>query len=163
MWFNAKPSDISFIDAAPHRIAAVAEIQASPQEVFDIFATSDHQHIWMKDFVACRWTSEKPHGVGSTRDIELKMLTARERFLIWEPGKRLTFSIDATTIPVTAQSVEDMRFEPIGDGSKTRLVWHVFYAPAPAMIPLHPVFRAVFSHLFTSSAKNLANWVKSRK
>jgi uncharacterized protein YndB with AHSA1/START domain len=162
MWFNSIPSDLSFIDSAPHRIAAVAEIPTTPQKVFDIFATSDHQHVWMPDFVACRWTSAEPHGVGATREIQLKALTARERFLIWEPGKRLTFSIDATTVPVTAQSVEDMRFEPIGDGSSTRLVWHVFYTPTRAILPLHPVVRAVFGHMFRSSAKNLADWVRSR-
>jgi len=162
MWFNTKPSDVSFADSAPHRIAAVAEIQTSPQNVFDIFATSDHQNVWMKDFKACRWTSEKPHGVGATREIELKALTVKERFLIWEPGNRLMFSVDAITVPIIDQMVEDMRFESLSGGNATRLIWHVHYSPARMATPIHPIARAVFSHMFTSSAKNLANWVKSR-
>lgn len=162
MWFNTIPSEVSFIDAASHRIAAVTEIPAPPQKVFDVFATADHQHVWMKDFVACRWTSPEPHGVGATREIELKALTARERFLIWEPGKRLAFSIDALTVPVIGQAVEDMRFEPIDGGSATRFVWHVCYSPSRALLPLHPVIRAVFGHMFRVSAKNLAHWIKSR-
>lgn len=161
MWFKTTPSDPSFVDSSPHRIAAVAIIDAPPSRVFDIFANSEHQREWMHDFRACRWTSGEPHGVGSTREIELKAITAQERFLIWEPGQRLMFSVDAVTVPLVKQMLEDMRFEPLAEGTQTRLVWHIHYAPAPAAVPLHPIARAVFSHMFGSSAKNLAKWVKT--
>lgn len=163
MWFNTKPSDSSFIDSAPHRIAAMADIPATPQEVFDVFATADHQHVWMKDFVACRWTSPEPHGVGTTREIQLKPLTVKERFLIWEPARRLSFSVDAITVPIIDQMAEDMRFEPINGEKHTRLVWHVYYSPARLAMPIHPIARAIFGHMFTSSAKNLARWIETRR
>ena len=161
MWFNMKSSDASFIDAAPHRIANVVTIDAPPQRVFDIFATADHQDEWMPDFKACRWTSGEPHDVGATREIELKVLTVKERFLIWEPAKRLMFSVDAITLPIINQMAEDMRFEPISGGAATRLIWHIYYTPARLATPIHPAARAVFGHMFGSAAKNLAQWVKT--
>lgn len=161
MWFNVKPSDPSYVDMSPHRIANVVTIDAPPQRVFDIFATAEHQDEWMPDLVACRWTSGEPHGVGTTREIELKALTVKERFLVWEPGRQLMFSIDAITVPIVNQMVEDMRFEPLSGGSATRLVWHVHYTPARIAIPIHPVARAIFGHMFGSAAKKLAQWVKT--
>ncbi len=160
MWFDTKPSDVSFADSAPQRIAAVATIEATPQRVFDIFATGERQEEWMPDFKACRWTSGEPHGVGTTREIELKPLTVKERFLIWEPGERLMFSVDAITIPLVKQMAEDMRFEPLSGGTATRLVWHIHYAPTLIALPLHPIARAVFQHMFTTAAKNLVKYVQ---
>jgi len=161
MWFDTKPSDPSFADTAPHRIANVVTIEAPPQRVFDIFATAERQEEWMQDFQMCRWTSGEPHGVGTTREVELKVVTAKERFLIWEPGKRLMFSVDAMTLPIASQMLEDMRFEPIADGSTTRLIWHIHYTPTRIATPIHPVARAVFGHMFSSAAKKLASWVKA--
>lgn len=163
MWFDTTPSDLSFADTAPQRIASIATIDAPPQRVFDIFATSEGQGEWMRDFKACRWTSGEPHGVGATREIELRALTAKERFLIWEPGQRLMFSVDAITIPLVNQMVEDMRFEPLSGGSSTRLIWHVYYTPARIALPIHPIARAIFGHMFGSSAKNLAEYVKTNR
>jgi uncharacterized protein YndB with AHSA1/START domain len=161
MWFNTKPSDVTYTDTAPQRIANVVTINAPPQRVFDIFATADHQDEWMQDFKMCRWTSGEPHDVGATREIELKVLTVKERFLIWEPGKRLMFSVDALTLPIVNQMLEDIRFEPISAGAATRLVWHIYYTPARIATPIHPVARAVFGHMFSASAKKLAQWVKT--
>jgi uncharacterized protein YndB with AHSA1/START domain len=161
MWFKTKPSDLSFIDAAPHRIANVLIIDATPQRVFDIFATAERQDEWMHDFTACRWTSGEPHGVDSTREIEMKMLTVKERFLVWEPGKRLVFSVDAITVPIIGQMLEDLRFEPVSNGAATRLVWHVHYTPALVALPIHPAARAVFGRMFRLSGKKLAKWIKT--
>lgn len=160
MWFNMKPSDPSFVDSSPHRIAVVETIDAPPERVFDIFATGAGQAEWMRDFKACRWTSGEPHGVGTTREIELKVITVKERFLIWERGRRLAFSVEASTVPLVSQMMEDMRFEPEYGGTSTRLVWHIHYVPTRVATPIHPIARAIFGHMFASSAKNLAEWVK---
>jgi uncharacterized protein YndB with AHSA1/START domain len=160
MWFKTELSELSYVDSSAHRIANVVLIEASPERVFDIFATGERQDEWFQDFVACRWTSGEPHGVGTTREIELKLLTVKERFLAWERGKRLAFSIDAITLPIVNQMVEDMHFEPALGGS-TRLIWHVHYSPSLLATPIHPAARAIFSRMFSQSAKNLAKWVKA--
>jgi len=160
MWFSVNPSDLSYADSSPHRIANVVTIAAPPERVFDLFATGEAQDEWFQDFVACRWTSPEPRAAGATREIELKMLRVKERFLAWERGRRLTFSIDAITLPIVQQMMEDMRFEPI-DGGNTRLVWHVHYTPSAFMRPVHPVARAIFGRMFQRSAEGLRRYAES--
>lgn len=159
MWFPTTPSDLSYVDASPDRIAVVQSIAAPPERVFDIVAAGERQDEWFQDFVACRWQSPEPHGVGATREIQLKMLTVKERFLAWERGRRFAFSIDAISLPLVRQMVEDMRFEPEGGG--TRLVWHVHYTPSRVMRPVHPAARAVFGRMFRSSAEGLRRYAET--
>jgi uncharacterized protein YndB with AHSA1/START domain len=153
MWFRTTPSELDFADSSPFRIANVLTIAAPPARVFELFATGEQQETWFQDFKGCRWDSPAPHGVGSTREITLKTLAVKERFLAWEPGVRMTFSIDAITVPLVKQMMEDMRFEPTAGG--TRLVWHVHYEPTLPMRAVHPAARAVFGRMFRRSAHGL--------
>jgi uncharacterized protein YndB with AHSA1/START domain len=160
MWFDCEPVTAAFTDESPHHLAFEATIKASPERVFDIFATGEGQEQWFADFVACRWHQEGEHDVGSTRDIELKLLTVKERFLIWDRGKRLTFHIYAITLPLVKAMVEDMQFAPAGDG-KTKLVWRVHYKPAAIFSLIHPVARKVFGGMFAKSLEGLTRYAEA--
>lgn len=162
MWFAVEAQDLSFTKSSPHVLENEAIIDASPERVFETFATAENQTTWFQDFVACRWTSSAPHGVGSEREIELKLLTVKERFLVWEPGKRLTFAIFGSTLPMVDAMVEDMLFEPHGEG-KTRMTWRVHYTPKLFMRPFHPVLRVVFGKMFTASTRGLVGYIASHK
>lgn len=161
MWFPVVWSDLQYVDSSPYRIANVVEIEASPERVFDIFATAERQTEWFADFVACRSTSKVLEGVESTREVELKMLKVLERFLVWERGKRLAFSIDAITMPIVDQMLEDLRFERSPSGKGTRLVWHVHYTPAAYMRPFHPAARAIFERMFRKSAEGVKRYAEA--
>ena len=41
-------------------------VNASPQEVFDLFTDPTRGTEWRESAVSAEWTSEPPHGVGST-------------------------------------------------------------------------------------------------
>jgi len=160
MWFPTTPSELSYVDTAPFRLANVVTVSAPPERIFDLFATGERQEEWFKDFVGIRWTSQEPHEVGSTREIKLKALKVKERFLAWDRGKRLTFSIDAITLPIVTAMLEDLRFEPLDEGRSTKLVWHVYYTPALAMKPVHAVARVVFERMFRISAEGIRRFVE---
>lgn len=160
MWFDVESVSLGFTESSPHQIVNDAVINASPARVFEILATAEGQTEWFKDFVACRWTSDAPHGVDSTREIELKLLTVKERFLVWCPGERLTFAIYASTLPLVAAMVEDMRLSP-SHGGATRLEWTVHYRPTMLMSPFHPVARAVFGQMFAESTRGLATYANA--
>src|SRR4051794_23537239 len=98
MWFAVEAQPLRYTQTSPRVLENVVTIDATPERVFEVFATAENQRDWFQDFVACRWTTSEPHGVGSEREIELKILTVKERFLAWEPGKRLTFAIYASTL-----------------------------------------------------------------
>lgn len=157
MWFPLEHQDLRFVDRAPNKLEFTAVVPAPPARVFEILSTAERQREWFQDFVADRWTSPPPHGVGSTREIELKMLSVKERFLAWEEGKRLAFAVDAITIPLVKAMLEDMQLEPSGEGS-TRLAWRVYYRPSLAMRLVHPVGRAIFGRMFKASVDGLARY-----
>ena len=161
MWFSTKPSDLSYVDSSPYRIANVVTIAAPPERVCDLFATGERQEEWFQDYVGCHWTSQGPNGVGSTRESALKTLKVKERFLAWDRGERLTFSIDAITLPIVTRMLEDLRFEPADGGRSTRLVWHVHYTPALVMVPVHPVARAVFARMFKLSSQGIKRYAEA--
>ncbi|MEP7125339.1 MAG: SRPBCC family protein [Byssovorax sp.] len=158
MWFAVEAQDLGFTKSSPYVLENEAIISASPDRVFEAFATAENQTTWFQDFVACRWTSSAPHGVGSEREIELKLLTVRERFLVWEPGKRLTFALYGSTLPLVDGMIEDMLFEPQGEG-KTRFTWRVHYTPKLLMRPAHPILRLVFGRMFKVSTKGVATYL----
>jgi uncharacterized protein YndB with AHSA1/START domain len=162
MWFAVEAQDLRFTKSSLHVLENEAIVDAPPERVFETFATAENERTWFQDFVACRWTTPGPHGVGSTREIELKLLTVKERFLLWEPGKRLTFAIYASTLPMVTGMVEDMLFEPHGEG-KTRLTWRVHYTPRLFMRPFHPILRLVLGKMFSASTRGVADYLASHR
>ena len=85
------------------------------------------------------------------------MLTVKERFLVWDRGKRATFAIYGSTLPLTSAMVEDFRVDDSSEG-KTHFTWTVHYRPAWIMRPIHPIARMIFSDMFSKSTKGLAAW-----
>jgi uncharacterized protein YndB with AHSA1/START domain len=161
MWFPLEPTELDYLKRAPHRFENEAVIRAPAERVFQLLSEGHSMGSWFQDFVACRWTSQAPHGVGSTREIELKALTVKERFLSWEPGRRLSFAIYAITVPLVRQMVEDLELEPLDDG-RTRVRWHAHYTPSLAMRVAHPVGRAVFGKMFRTSLAGLTRVAEER-
>lgn len=160
MWFDVEAVPLSFTESSPYVIENTVGIDASAARVFQILSTGEAQTTWFQDFVACRWKTLEPHGVGAEREIELKLLTVKERFLAWEPGKRLTFHIYGITLPLVTAMVEDMRIEPTTDRT-SRLTWRVHYRPSLLMRVVHPIARMIFGEMFKSSAEGLARYAKA--
>jgi uncharacterized protein YndB with AHSA1/START domain len=157
MWFDVESVDLGFTESSPFKLENEAVIRASPERVFEILTTAEGQREWFQDFRADRWTSAPPHGVGSTREIELKLLTVKERFLAWERGKRVAFAITAITIPIVTAMVEDIQLSKLDD-ERTRLAWRVHYRPALAFRLVHPVARTVFGKMFSASTAGLTRY-----
>lgn len=157
MWFPTTPTELDFTTSSPNKLSFDAIVEARPARVFDIFAKGEAQETWFQDLKAVRWNGPEPHGVGTTREVELKLLTVKERFVAWEPGVRLTFSIDAITLPIVKRMMEDLQFEAVGEKG-TRLVWTVHYEPTLVMKPLHPVAKLVFGKMFRSSLEGLVKY-----
>jgi uncharacterized protein YndB with AHSA1/START domain len=157
MFFKTTPTELDFTTSSPHRLVFDAIAEAPPSRVFDIFARGEGQEKWFADFKACRWTSPEPYKVGTTREIQLKLLTVKERFVAWEEGVRVAFSIDAITIPLVKRMMEDFQLEAVGEKG-TRVVWTVHYEPTLVMRPVHPVAKMVFGKMFRTSLDGLVKY-----
>lgn len=160
MWFSLEPAGLEYIARAPYRFDNEVVIQAPAERVFDLIADGKSMRRWFHDFVDCRWTSTAPHGVGSTREVELKALAVKERFLQWERGKRIAFNVYAITLPLVRRMIEDLQLEPL-DAGRTRLRWRVHYTPTLLMRILHPIGRAIFGRMFRVSLASLRRVAES--
>jgi hypothetical protein len=160
MWFDVEAVPIEYIETAPYRFENVTLIDAPPARVFEIIAKGEAQKVWFQDFVAIRWTTPATAEVGAEREVELKTTTVRERFLVWEPGKRIAFTIYGITLPIVKEMVEDMVLEPVGDHA-TRLVWKAHYTPTLLMRLVHPIGRMIFGEIFRASSEGLARYAKA--
>lgn len=158
MWFDVHPVGIDYLQRSPFQFRNEAVLNAPAGRVFDVLVEDRDANIWFKDFVACRFTSPPPHGVGTTRDIELKALTVKERFLVYEPGKRLAFCIYASTLPILREMAEDIVLTPLSD-NQTRFTWTVHYTPVPWLRPVHSPVRKVFGGMFRETSERLARYL----
>lgn len=158
--FEMVKSDLAYLDRAPHRLVTEMLVFAPPERVFDVLA-GESFHEWLDSLSDWRWTSKPPHGVGSTREVVLALLPAapkvvvQERFLAWERGKRLAFSIDSMSMPLVKQMVEEMRLERRGE-RRTQLTYMVHYTPGPLMRVVHPLARVIFGKMFRDAARKVA-------
>jgi len=160
MWFPLAPSGLDFLGTAPFRFHNQARVPATPQQVFDVLADIDSWPRWFKDFKGATWTSPAPYGVGSTRDVKLLPLSVKERFLAWTPGERFAFTMEAITLPLVSQLMEEWRLT--ADGAGTVVEWTVCYRPTLLTRALHPLVRAIFDGMFKASLRGLDTYLRSR-
>jgi len=153
MWFPLEPADLDYVRTSPYRMSFEAEVDATPERVFDVF-TQDDMKEWFSDLRSMRWTSPLPHGEGSTRIVTLKMLAVKEIFLVWRPGERVTFTMEAMSLPLVKKMMEDFRVHPVGR-SRTRIDYTIHYTPTPLVRAVHPIVRAVFGKMFRDVVKNI--------
>lgn len=159
MAFSCREVDEHFIDAAPIRFVNEVEIDATPERLFEVFEDETAWPKWFKDIVSVEWTSPKPFGVGTTRNVELKAMSVSEKFFIWEPGKRFAFYFTEMSVPLMKAFCEDYRLEPIGDG-KTKFTYIVACEARWLLKILGPVGRAIFGSIFRKGALSLATFMK---
>ena len=161
MSFVCRPVGLDFLESAPIRIMNEVEIEASPREVFNVLADADAWPRFLKDVIRAEWASPEPHGVHSTRKLILKGMTAMEKFIVWDPGKRFTFCIVETSAPLVRALCEDYRLEP-SDGGKTRLTYVLACEPTLLLKLMGPMGRQLFRGLAGRVALGLAGFMKEK-
>jgi uncharacterized protein YndB with AHSA1/START domain len=157
MWFSTQPADLSF--TSRFEFVNVVDVAAPAERVFPLL-TGERFAEWLPDLKGWDWTSPAPHGVGSTREVRLAMLSVKERILAWDEGRRFAFTIEAITIPLVRRMTEDMRLEPRGADACT-FHYVVRYEPSRIMRVIHPIARQIFGEMFRSAAQNLARIARS--
>jgi uncharacterized protein YndB with AHSA1/START domain len=126
---SCRPETVAFTATAPLRVVATREIPAPADRIFAALADASSWPAWFPGLRAARWTSPGPHGVGSTRTVEVGPLEVEEAFIVWEPGERIGFTFTATNLPGTRAGVELVELVPVGP-DRTRVSYTVAVEPA---------------------------------
>jgi uncharacterized protein YndB with AHSA1/START domain len=92
------------------------EIDRPADDVFEFVAEFTNNPRWQRGMRCCRWTSEPPHGVGSTYEQQARFLgkDVRNSFRITalEPGRRVSFESTGGSFPIAVTRT----VEPLGPG-----------------------------------------------
>lgn len=156
---DCRPETLTFVERAPFRFVNEGVMPVSADRLFAALADTPSWPRWFVDMLEAHWTSNSPHGVGSTRTVRLKPMSVDETILVYEPGKRFSFRIDRMGLPLVRAMVEDYVIEPLGPSSSHL---HVVAAYEPALLAkaLHPIIRAVLGSQFRRSVERLAKYLE---
>ena len=103
-WHRLRPADETFAATAPQVLRFEIESAVPPQDVWASLSSDESLGAWpmppgMK--LGVRWTSPRPFGIGTTREVTLpgKVITVRERFFRWDEGEGYSFFVEEANRP----------------------------------------------------------------
>jgi hypothetical protein len=153
-WFKCTPVDEAFFEAPPMRLRAGFEIARPAAEVWGELTAADTLH-WCRILQDVSWTSPRPFGIGTTREVKAlwgaNML--REHYFLWEEGRRHSFYVTESTGPLFRALAEDYLVEPRG-ADACRFTWTVAVEQTALGRAGTPVNRAILKTLFTDTARH---------
>ncbi len=144
----------------PSWCAAETSVPASPEAVWPAFADASAWPSWFSGMKDAHYTSPAPHGVGSTRYVDVQGLRADETILAFDVGRRFAFRVDSANVPVLRALVEVITLEPVG--AATRVVYRQALEPKPWLRPLLPLLRRQMGRGLRRGLDGLASWVAAR-
>lgn len=133
---------------------------APPERVWESLASDASLSAWGPTISKVTWTTPRPFGLGSTREVVLApgLTRVRERFFRWDEGRGYSFYVYEANAPLFRRFAEDYVLTPDGDG--TRFVWTVAFEPKRALsIPfkfLVPVLRSGFGRVAADGRRYFA-------
>ena len=150
-WHELERPDASVFTEAAHVYRFPARFPASPERVWESLASEESLAAWGLGVQSLRWTSPRPFGVGTTREVvlPLRAMTLREEFFRWDEGQGYSFFVRAANRPGFRCFAENYELEADGDG--TLFTWTIAFEVrgplGPAMRLLGPVNKAAFGQL----------------
>jgi Polyketide cyclase / dehydrase and lipid transport len=128
-WHRLEPCDESFFEQARFVYRYPVLLQADPARVWSALTSERSMADWGLGIRSLRWTSPRPFGVGTTREVVLAggVLAIREHFFRWEDGRRKSFYGTEITRGLVSAFAEDYVVEPVAEG--TRFTWTIAFEP----------------------------------
>jgi len=159
-WYRLERPDHSTFTEATHAYRYPARFAAPPERVWASLTSDESVKAWGLGVRSLTWTSPRPFGVGTTREVVLPggAMTLREEFFRWDEGQGYSFYVTETNRPGWRSFAENYELAPDGDG--TLFTWTIALEPkgklAPAMRLLAPVSKAAFAQLVRAGRRYFA-------
>jgi uncharacterized protein YndB with AHSA1/START domain len=148
--------DLSFVEHAPIVLSQEVVVAAPPSRVWPALADATAWNDWFADTKDAHYTSAEPHGVGSTRHLQVKSLKVDEEVLAFDPDERFAFCVTGASVPILAAMVEVITLEPSGDG--TRVVYRQALELKPWARLLAPLLRRQLTAGLRDGLAGLQRW-----
>jgi uncharacterized protein YndB with AHSA1/START domain len=161
-WFAVEAADESTFTSAPHVFRYSKRFAAPPARVWESLISDESLGAWSSTVSSVQWTSDRPFGVGTTREVVLAPGLSRvhERFFRWDDGHGYSFEVYEANAPFFRRFAEDYVVEPESDGTATRFTWTVAIEPKPAFAlpfkPIAPVLKLAFGKMAADGERYFA-------
>jgi hypothetical protein len=134
-WHPLVETGDDFLEAAPFRYVYTVDRSVPPESIWAALTADNTLVSWSPLVTGLRWTTPRPFGVGTTREVTmLRLLTTRERYYRWDSGRRKTFTAVAASVPGLRRLAEDNVVERTPGGS--RFIWTLVLEPGPILKPI---------------------------
>jgi hypothetical protein len=159
-WHSLEPADAGTFGTASQVYRFPIRLHVPPARVWESLASDESLAAWGLGVRRLTWTSPRPFGVGTNREVVLPLgfMTVREHFFRWDEGSGYSFYVEAANRPGLRQFAEDYVVEPDGDGAL--LTWTIAIEPkrrlAPVMTVFGPVNKVAFGQFATGAKKYFA-------
>ncbi|MDF2822730.1 MAG: Polyketide cyclase / dehydrase and lipid transport [Mycobacterium sp.] len=160
-WYPLEPTDATVFDTAAHVFRYQKRFDAPPEVVWTSLASDRCLADWGPSVSEVTWTSPRPFGVGTTREVALPLGAARvrENFFRWDEGVGYSFYVYESSAPLFRRFAEDYTLKP--DGAGTLFDWTVAIEPRSALrVPfraLAPVLKAGFGRMAADGQRYFAD------
>src|ERR1700709_2603776 len=115
-WYQLESADADFFESAPHVFTYQRRFAAPPAQVWEQLTSDVSISAWGPAIKSVTWTSPRPFGVGTTRDVvALGVATSAARSFRWDEGRRHSFAVYESTLPIFTRFAEDYIVEPDGN------------------------------------------------
>lgn len=123
-WHPIEEADDTLFATASLYHTRSVEVPYTVEQTWEVL-TGDNLSHWTKGVNKLTWTSPRPFGVGTTREIEMGGgMKLRERFFRWDEERhRKSFTGTAATRGIFRHLVEDYVVEPTEHGSRLSWRW----------------------------------------
>lgn len=150
--YSLDPADDVFLLTATQRFVHAVDLPFAPARVWETLTAADALVSWSSVVTSATWTSPRPFGVGTTREVVLGgSVRLVERFYRWNENERMTFGVEAASVPGLRRFAEDLVLHPIPNG--TRLQWTFAVEGRRVLCPLLRLARPA-NRLVTASIAN---------
>jgi uncharacterized protein YndB with AHSA1/START domain len=146
--FTLEERDLAWVDRAPVLITKSFTLGAPAAEVWNRLADISTWSEWCGGMKRVRIDGPAT-GVGALRTVWVGATRVQERFVVWEPGHRLTFTLTGSNTPGLHSMVEDWATAPDpqnpADPSRTLLTVRVGIEAVGILRPFPGLVRALMS------------------
>jgi carbon monoxide dehydrogenase subunit G len=151
-----------FIAHAPFRFVSTVDLTITPEQVFEVLDDAESWPQWATVITKVTWTSPQPHGVGTTRTVDMRGgIVGDEEFLAWEPHSHMAFRFNQASTGSIAAFAEDYRVVPTATGCN--LTWVMAMKPNGVAARLGmSLGRPVMARMFQKFLYNLRDYADKR-
>jgi uncharacterized protein YndB with AHSA1/START domain len=143
--FPLEERDLAWVERAPVLITKTFTLGAPAAAVWDRLADISTWSEWCGGMKRVRIDGTAT-GVGALRTVWVGATRVQERFVVWDPGHRLTFTLTGSNTPGLHAMVEDWATAPDpADPARTILTVRVGIEAAGILRPFPGLVRALMS------------------